>query len=49
MLIIDDGFDVTHEVFKDKILETYTITCEQGDQSKVDDNPDFGGGRMAVR
>ena len=29
VLVVDDGFDITHEVFKDKILATYTIACKQ--------------------
>lgn len=27
--VIDDGFDVTHPVFKDKIVGEYTIQCDQ--------------------
>lgn len=32
VVVMDDGFDVGHEVFKDKILATYTIDCEVKDK-----------------
>jgi hypothetical protein len=32
VVVMDDGFDVEHEVFKGKILATYTIDCEVKDK-----------------
>src|SRR5688500_18596374 len=29
VMVIDDGFDLTHEVFRDKIAGKYTIVCEE--------------------
>ncbi len=39
VLVMDTGFDVTHEVFKDRILESYTLKCKKGtDPAEEDDD-----------
>ncbi|MGE0173316.1 MAG: S8 family serine peptidase [Oligoflexales bacterium] len=39
VMVIDDGFDVNHPVFKGKIAAAYTITCDESSDGFQDPEP----------
>jgi hypothetical protein len=41
VLVLDDGFDSSHPVFKDKITAQYTIACEEDEEEAIDSNKSF--------